>query len=188
MISSGAMTAVMALRGLAAAALILGGLGMARAATVSASLNGPKITLDQASGAMLRLEYPGPGVNLTPFISVLQASPRTAGRYGLKVTDNSGWTYHTEMIPRWNPPYATGLSCVQVGPANARWQDEVAEACRRWADKGLRSVSWDQYWTAQEKPTMQDLRPGASGTMRGSWTRSPPSAASRCGTSRWIQH
>ena len=97
------------------------------------------------------------GVNLTPFISVLQASPRTADRYGLKVPNNNGWTYHTEMIPRWNPPYATGMSCVQAGPANAKWQDEVAEACRRWADKGLPSVSWDQYWSAQDKPTIQDL-------------------------------
>jgi hypothetical protein len=97
------------------------------------------------------------GVNLAPFISVLQASPRTADRYGLKVPNNNGWTYHTEMIPRWNPPYATGMSCVQVGPAHAKWQDEVAEACRKWADQGLPSVSWDQYWSAQDKPTMQDL-------------------------------
>ena len=58
------MTAVMALRALAAAVLILGGLGRVRAATVSASLNGLKITFDQASGAILRLEYPGPGVLL----------------------------------------------------------------------------------------------------------------------------
>ena len=70
------------------------------------------------------------GVNVAPFISVLQASPKTAGRYGLKIPDNNGWTYHTELIPRWNPPYATGLSCVQVGPANAQWQDEVVEACQ----------------------------------------------------------
>jgi hypothetical protein len=97
------------------------------------------------------------GVNLAPFISVLQASPKTADRYGLKVPNNNGWTYHTDMIPRWNPPYATGMSCVQVGPANAKWQEEVAGACRRWADQGLPSVSWDQYWSAQDQPTMQDL-------------------------------
>ena len=96
-------------------------------------------------------------VNVAPFISVLQASPKTAGRYGLKIPDNNGWTYHTELIPRWNAPYATGLSCVQVGPANAPWQDEVADACRRWADKGVASISWDQYFTGQEKPTIQDL-------------------------------
>ena len=97
------------------------------------------------------------GVGVAPFISVLQANPRTAGRYGLTVPDNNGWTYHTELIPRWNAPYATGLSCVQVGPANAKWQDEVAEACRRWADKGVTSISWDQYFSGTAKPTMQDL-------------------------------
>ncbi len=97
------------------------------------------------------------GVNLVPFISVLQASPKTAGRYGLKIPDNNGWTYHTELIPRWNPPYATGLSCVQVGPGNAKWQDEVVEACGRWAEKGIASIGWDQYFTTQDKPSMQDL-------------------------------
>jgi hypothetical protein len=97
------------------------------------------------------------GVNVAPFISVVQASPKTASRYGLKIPDNNGWTYHTELIPRWNPPYATGLSCVPVGPANAKWRDEVAEACRRWADKGVSSISWDQYLTTTEKPTIQEL-------------------------------
>jgi hypothetical protein len=97
------------------------------------------------------------GVNFAPFISVLQANPKTAGRYGLTIPDNNGWTYHTELIPRWNPPYATGLSCVQVGPANAQWQDEVAEACRRWADLGIASIAWDQYFTTQQTPNMQDL-------------------------------
>lgn len=97
------------------------------------------------------------GVNVVPFISVLQANPKTAPRYGLSVTSNNGWTYHTELIPRWNPPYATGLSCVQVGPANQQWQDEVVASTRRWADEGLPSVSWDQYWTDQGKPSMQDL-------------------------------
>lgn len=97
------------------------------------------------------------GVNVAPFISVLQASPKTADRYGLTIPDNNGWTYHTELIPRWNPPYATGLSCVQVGPANAQWQDEVAQSCRRWADKGVTSIAWDQYFTTTDKPTIQEL-------------------------------
>jgi len=97
------------------------------------------------------------GVRAVPFVSVLQASPKTAGRYGLTVPDNNGWTYHTEMLPRWNPPYATGYSCVQVGPSNQQWQDEVVASLRAWADKGFASVSWDQYWTGQSAPTMQDL-------------------------------
>ncbi len=97
------------------------------------------------------------GVNVAPFISVLQARPTIASRYGLTVPDNNGWTYHTELIPRWNPPYATGYSCVQVGPANAQWQDDVVESCRRWAELGLTSISWDQYFTTQQTPSMQDL-------------------------------
>ena len=97
------------------------------------------------------------GVNVAPFISVLQAGSRSAARYGLKIPDNNGWTYHTEMIPRWNPPYARGYSCVQVGPSNPKWQDEVAASCRRWADKGITSLSWDQYMTTADKPNIQDL-------------------------------
>ena len=97
------------------------------------------------------------GVNVAPFISVLQAGPKSAARYGLKIPDNNGWTYHTEMIPRWNPTYAHGYSCVQVGPSNPVWQDEVAASCRRWADRGITSFSWDQYLTTAEKPNIQDL-------------------------------
>jgi hypothetical protein len=120
------------------------------------------------------------GAPLIPFISVLQASPKTAGRYGLKVTDNNGWTYHTEMLPRWNPPYATGLSCVQVGPANQKWQDDVAEACKSWIDKGFAGISWDQYWSSQEKPTIQDL------TKRiRDYARSKDPEASFSGESLW---
>ncbi|HQK95060.1 MAG TPA: hypothetical protein PLD23_16255, partial [Armatimonadota bacterium] len=46
---------------------------------------------------------------------------------------------------------------VQVGPSNPQWQDEVVASLRAWADKGFASVSWDQYWTGQAAPTMQDL-------------------------------
>ena len=97
------------------------------------------------------------GVNVAPFISVVQAGPKTAARYRLTIPDNNGWTYHTELIPRRNPPYATGYSCVQVGPANVQWQDEVAASCRKWADKGIRSISWDQYMTTAQQPSIQDL-------------------------------
>jgi hypothetical protein len=33
----------------------------------------------------------------------------------------------------------------------------VAAACRRWAEKGLTSVAWDQYWTTRDSPSIQDL-------------------------------
>jgi len=92
------------------------------------------------------------GVNVAPFISVLQANPETAPRYGLKVTDNNGWTYHTELIPRWNPPYATAFSCVPVGPLNPKWQEDVLAGCKHLVDIGIDSLSWDQYWTTNDPP------------------------------------
>ena len=98
------------------------------------------------------------GVNVVPFISVLQANPETAPRYGAKVTDNNGWTYHTEMVPRWNPPYATGYSCVQIGPLNKQWHDDVFEGCKHLIDIGVHSISWDQYWTTNDpEPNMNSL-------------------------------
>lgn len=98
------------------------------------------------------------GVNVAPFISVLQANPETAPRYGAKVTDNNGWTYHTEMIPRWNPPYATGYSCVQIGPLNKMWHEDVFEGCKHLIDIGVHSISWDQYWATNDpEPNMNSL-------------------------------
>lgn len=98
------------------------------------------------------------GVNVAPFVSLIQANPETAPRYGAKVTDNNGWTYHTEMIPRWNPPYATGYSCVQIGPLNKLWHEDVFEACKHLIDIGVHSISWDQYWTTNDpEPNMNSL-------------------------------
>lgn len=92
------------------------------------------------------------GVNLSPFISVVLANQATAPRYGAKVTDNNGWTYHTELIPKWNPPYATAYSCVQVGPLNPKWHEDVLASCRHLVDIGIPSLSWDQFWTTHDPP------------------------------------
>lgn len=98
------------------------------------------------------------GVNLVPFISVLQANQRTAPRYNLKVTDNKGWTYHTELIPTRNPPYATYMSCVQAGPTNQLWQKDVLDGLKRLANMGIPSVCWDQFYTTPDpEPNMISL-------------------------------
>jgi hypothetical protein len=98
------------------------------------------------------------GVNVVPFISVLQANPKTAPRYGLKVVDNNGWTFHTELIPEWNPPYASGFSCVQAGPCNQLWHDDVLAGVKRLADQGIPSLCWDQFWTTKDPaPNMLSL-------------------------------
>ena len=97
------------------------------------------------------------GVNVAPFISVLQANAENAPRYGLRVTDNNGWTYHTELIPRWNPPYATSFACVPIPITNLIWQDDVLSSCRRLVDQGIYSLSWDQFWATNETPSIYTL-------------------------------
>ena len=98
------------------------------------------------------------GVTVTPFISVLQATKSSAPRYGLAVGDNNGWTYHTELVPRWNPPYASQLACVGIPTSNLLWQEDVLGSCKKLVDNGATSLGWDQYWTTTDaEPNMQSL-------------------------------
>lgn len=98
------------------------------------------------------------GVMVSPFISVLQATKTSAPRYGLAVGDNNGWTYHTELVPRWNPPYASALACVPVSTSNPLWQEDCFISCKELVDKGMPSLGWDQYWTTTAaEPNMQTL-------------------------------
>ena len=97
------------------------------------------------------------GVNVAPFISVVQATAEQAPKYGLKVTDNNGWTYHTELIPRWNPPYASALACVGIPVTNELWRKYVLSSCKRLVDMGICSISWDQYWTVNRDTNIHNL-------------------------------
>ena len=78
---------------------------------------------------------------------MVQATKSSAPRYGLAVGDNNGWTYHTELVPRWNPPYASQLACVGIPTSNPLWQEDVLVSCKKLVDNGVTSLSWDQYWT-----------------------------------------
>ncbi len=98
------------------------------------------------------------GVTVTPFISVVQATRSNAPRYGLAVGDNNGWTYHTELVPRWNPPYASQLACVGIPTSNPLWHEDVLLSCKKLVDHGVSSLGWDQYWTTSAaEPNMQSL-------------------------------
>ena len=98
------------------------------------------------------------GVNVSLFISVLQADKDTASRYGLTVTPGSGnWTYNTELVPRFAPYYAAGLACVQVDPGNEKWQADVLASCKRLIDAGMPSIGWDQFWATQGPRNMHTL-------------------------------
>jgi hypothetical protein len=109
------------------------------------------------------------GVNLVPFISVLQANQKTAPRFNLMVKDNKGWTYHTELIPTRNPPYATYMSCVQAGPTNPLWQQDVLAGLKHLTDIGIPSVCWDQFYTTPDpEPNMISLARQIIGYARNS--------------------
>ena len=98
------------------------------------------------------------GVNIAPFISVLQAKKETADRYGFKITPGSGnWTYHNEFMPRFNPPYASGYACTQVDTTNVKWQADLFTSCEALIRKGMTSISWDQFWSVPKEPNLVTL-------------------------------
>ncbi|MBI2298657.1 MAG: hypothetical protein HYU66_06845, partial [Armatimonadetes bacterium] len=97
------------------------------------------------------------GVDVAPFISVLQANRATGPRYGLTVPESGGWTYHTELLPRFNPPYAGNYACAQVDTANPTWQADVLAYCQHLVDLGIPSLSWDQFFSEQREPNIDTL-------------------------------
>ncbi|MFH1742938.1 MAG: hypothetical protein ABIH23_28370 [bacterium] len=58
------------------------------------------------------------GVNVSPFISIFVLSNPTAARFGLTPKTKSGWTYHLDMIPTFNPPYASAQATEYIDPSN----------------------------------------------------------------------
>ena len=91
------------------------------------------------------------GVNITPFVSVELLNAASAPKYGAQVDPNAGgWTYHTDLIPRFNPPYAHGYATVQVGPLNPKWQEDVLVGAEHLADMGIPSFCWDVFITTND--------------------------------------
>ena len=104
------------------------------------------------------------GVNVVPFISVCNAKEKTAANYGLKV-GNYGWTYHPELVPRFNPPYAGAYRCAQIPTRHPLWQKDVLASCKRLVDMGIPSLCWDQYFVEMPEPNLLTLtRPGPGRT------------------------
>jgi hypothetical protein len=97
------------------------------------------------------------GVNVAPFISVLQANKKTGPKYGLQVPDAGGWTYHTELVPRFNPPYAGNYACAQVDINNPLWREEVLASAQHLIDLGIPSLSWDQYYNPSPDANIHEL-------------------------------
>ena len=92
------------------------------------------------------------GVEVTPFISVLIQAREGLERYGVPTPQGNGnnWTQHTETIPRFQPTYSSLYKGEQIGPANKQWKQDALESMNALADRGLPSISWDQYFNISE--------------------------------------
>ncbi len=101
------------------------------------------------------------GVNISPFISCYALANPTAERYGLKIekTAGSGWTYHLELVPMFNPPYADAQTVVQADQTDQRWHDDVFDTWSKMIDRGVPSLVWDVYGWKRKKltPNITDL-------------------------------
>lgn len=84
------------------------------------------------------------GANMAPFISIHEALNRYAARYGIKPgTEN--WTFHSELIPNFQPYYVKGFESTWVPSDNELWQKNVLECLTDWINAGLHSLSWDEF-------------------------------------------
>jgi hypothetical protein len=85
------------------------------------------------------------GVNMAPFISIHEVLNRDAERlYGLK-PGGENWTFHTELIPNFQPYYVKGYESTWVPVDNKAWQKNVFDALTDRINGGMYSFSWDQF-------------------------------------------
>lgn len=85
------------------------------------------------------------GVNVSPFISVMIAGPKTVSKYGLK--PNTEYNFDLDFLPMLNPPYAVSQrGSAMVPSSNKLWQEEVLVSSKHLIDIGVPSIGWDQYF------------------------------------------
>lgn len=83
------------------------------------------------------------GVNVSLFESIFSLNKKTAARYGLEVK-SLGWTYHPELIPRFNPPYAKGNATTHADTKDPRWLQDAFDDVKMIYDNYTHSITWDQ--------------------------------------------
>lgn len=118
------------------------------------------------------------GVNLTLFISVFSLAEPTASRFGLKI-GGLGWTYHTELIPNFNPKYAKGRGTVWSNTSDSIWRQEILDGVKNIYNRYTHSIGWDQanpgteYVITKFLPQVKEVDPRAtfSGEITGSAER-----------------
>lgn len=84
------------------------------------------------------------GVNVAPFYSIQTVLNRFAERYHVK-PGTSSYTYHTELIPMFNPFYMKVEDGAWVDSDNPVWLKDASETMSEWIDAGAPSISYDQF-------------------------------------------
>lgn len=97
------------------------------------------------------------GVHVSPFVSIYHLANPTAKKYGVNPTTAAGWTYHIEMIPMFNPPFASAQASAWVDQRNMDWQRDVLANWKELVDMGITSVVWDVYHGIEEEPNVYTL-------------------------------
>ena len=97
------------------------------------------------------------GVNVSLFVSLLYLKNPDAAKYNLIPQKNNSWNYHPELIPNFNPPYATWNQAVLVEQDNPDWQRDALNSFKSYIDDGLTSFVWDVFWAQGTKPNVYDL-------------------------------
>ncbi|MEJ7780388.1 MAG: hypothetical protein WKF68_12445 [Daejeonella sp.] len=112
-------------------------------------------TPEELSKAIKECEKIGVNVSLT--LSITSISEPTVSRYGMKMGGNLGWTYHPEMIPRFNPPYTAGRATIHANTNDPRWQKDVLASVKKVYDNYTHSITWDQAHPGTEELFRQFL-------------------------------
>ncbi len=97
------------------------------------------------------------GVNISLFVSVLYLADPSASRYGLTPKKEASWTYHPELIPEFNPSYASWNWSVLANQNDPKWQGDVFASFKKFIDLGLTSFVWDVFSASSTKPNIYDL-------------------------------
>jgi hypothetical protein len=87
------------------------------------------------------------GVNVAPFVSLHIMLDRLLERYGVKPQERGvdNWTYHPELIPRFRPYYLAVDRGRGMSDTNPVWRQDVLAALGGLIQKGVASLSWDQF-------------------------------------------
>ncbi len=89
------------------------------------------------------------GVNVAPFISIVQADYGQCEKYGLVPPESGGWAQHTDTIPRFQAPYTTRYRSAGIPMTNQLWQREALAECLKLVEQGITSIGWDQVWSTE---------------------------------------